>query len=343
MATMLDVSRKVGVSKSTVSRVLNGKGRVSEATRREVFKAIEELDYRPNVLAQSLSKQATDTIGLIIPRCYNISQYISQLIEVSQTLADESGKFLMITQANMHEGDYGLKSIRNLVDRRCDGILYYKSSHIEGEHFQRELENLIDEIPIPLVVLNYCLPDKPDNCVWFDHVATGRLAVEHLIAQGHRRIAYISGSLNIRTSRLRMQGYQDALKDAGIELNPLLITEGDGHYNGGYTACKQLIQRKLDFTAICCFNDTTAIGALKALNEHGISVPEDVSLFGFDNESVLDYITPSISSVALPVEKIADYAANLLFSHLNKTDILHLEPHAICGELVLRNSVKKLK
>lgn len=137
MATMLDVSRKAGVSKSTVSRVLNGTAKISEATRQAVCKAIEELNYRPNVLAQSLSKQETNTIGLVIPRGSNTSQYLGLLIEVCQELADKAGKFLMITQVN-DQLDGGIRAIRSLVDRRCDAVLYYNNSffdhyNIEGD------------------------------------------------------------------------------------------------------------------------------------------------------------------------------------------------------------------
>lgn len=342
MATMLDVSRKAGVSKSTVSRVLNGKGRISEATRQAVFKAIEELDYRPDLIAQSLSNQATNTIGLIIPRGYSMSKYITELIDVVQEMANQTGKFLMITQVDGNDIDGGIKSIRSLVDRRCDGILYYKSSHIEHTDIQGQLDTLIDELPIPLVVLNYYLPNKPNHCVWYDHVATGRLAVDQLITNGHRQIAYISGSLNLQTARLRLQAYQEALKEAGIDFDPLLMAEGDGNYGGGYNACQQLLLRKSDFTAICCYNDVTAIGVLKALSEHNISVPEDVSLFGFDNEPVLDYTIPPVSSVALPVQTLVNRASHLLFSHMAGQDIQEHPMNAMQGEVVSRCSVKTL-
>ena len=343
MATMLDVSRKAGVSKSTVSRVLNGKGRISEATRQAVFKAIEELDYRPDIIAQSLSNQATNTIGLIIPRGYNMSKYLTELIDAVQEMANQAGKFLMITQLDGNDISCGINSIRNLVDRRCDGILYYKSSHIEDEDTQNQLDKLIDDLPIPLVVLNYHLPNKPNHCVWYDHVATGRLAVDYLIAQGHRQIAYISGSLNLQTARIRLQAYQNALKEAGIDFDPLLLVEGDGNYGGGYNACNQLIQRKLNFTAICCYNDVTAVGVLKALREHGMSVPEDVSLVGFDNEPAMDYTYPPISSVALDVQNFVHNACQLLFHHMNSEDFSEHSPTAIQGELVNRRSVKKLE
>ncbi len=342
MATMLDVSRKAGVSKSTVSRVLNGTAKISEATREAVFKAIEELNYRPNVLAQSLSKQETNTIGLVIPRGSNTSQYLGLLIEICQELADKAGKFLMITQVN-DQPDGGVRAIRSLVDRRCDAVLYYNNSFFDHYNIQGdELSDLIDELPVPLVVMNCHLPRHPQNCVWFDHSQGARLPVEHLLAQGHKRIAYIAGPLNQRTAQLRLQGYQAALTNAGIVFDPLLVAEGDRYYHGGYSACNQLLQRRAEFTALCCFNDLSAIGALKALQEHGISVPQQVSLVGFDNEAVLDYLSPSLSSVQLPAHAFVTHAMTLLLDKLTGTETPMPDESIFIGDLVIRGSVCRL-
>ncbi|MDV5171602.1 LacI family DNA-binding transcriptional regulator [Photobacterium rosenbergii] len=342
MVTILDVARQVGVSKATVSNVLNSKGRVSEATKKAVFKAIEELDYRPNVLAQSLSKQVSDTIGLLIPSGYHTSRYITRLIDMTQELANKAGKFLMITQVDGNDIELGIQSIRKLIDRRCDGIIYYKSSHIEEIDIQNKLETLIEELPVPLVVLNYNLPNKPDYCVWFDHVAIAQLAVVNLIERGHKKIAYISGQQHMHTSRARLQGYQDAMKKAGLELNSRLIAGGsDSHYQGGYDACKKLIKRELDFSAICCYSDAMAIGALKALKENGISVPEDVSIFGLDNDYVGDFMDPPISSIDVPVDDIISIAGKLLLEHM-QNKLPTSKSNSLTGQLVHRKSVKDI-
>ncbi|WP_456297065.1 LacI family transcriptional regulator [Vibrio sp. AK197] len=342
MATIQDVARRVGVSKSTVSKVLNGTGRVSDATKKAVHDAVKALDYRPNLLAQSLTKQTTDTIGLIIPRGYNMSQYITRLINMAQELANQAGKFLMITQVDGNDIESGIQSIHKLVDRRCDGILYYKSSQIENTDVVARLESVIDDLPIPLVVLNAHLPNKPDHCVWFDHTATARLAVDYLISQGHQRIGYITGQLNLQTSRARLQGYQQACLESGAEVNPYLIIESANcHYSGGYESCKQLIQRQEPFTALCCFNDAMAIGAMKALREHGIDVPKQVSVFGLDNDDVDDFIDPPLSSIAMPVDEVISNAAHLLFEHM-KTNEPESNTRSLVGELVIRDSVQAL-
>lgn len=342
MTTILDVSRRVGVSKSTVSKVLNGTGRVSEATKKAVFEAVKELDYRPNVLARSLSMKTTDTIGLIIPDAYGTAQYINNLIDMTQRLANDSGKFLMISQVDGNDIESSIQSIRKLVDRRCDGIIYYKSSRIEGSDIGDKLESLIDELPIPLVVLNHHLTNKPDHCVWFDQVTTARLAVDCLIDNGHRDIAYIAGRYQLLTSRLRLQGYQESLKSAGIDLNPLLIAEAlDCRHQGGYDACISLIERDIPFSAVCCFSDAVAIGAIKALREKGIAVPEHVSVFGLDNDDVSSFIDPPLSTIAMPVDEIINTAGRMLLNLMNNETPPTLK-ESLTGELIVRQSTQSL-
>lgn len=342
MTTILDVSRRVGVSKSTVSKVLNGTGRVSEATKKAVFEAVKELDYRPNVLARSLSMKTTDTIGLIIPDAYGSAQYINNLIDMTQRLANNSGKFLMISQVDGNDIESSIQSIRKLVDRRCDGIIYYKSSRIEGSDIGDKLESLIDELPIPLVVLNHHLTNKPDHCVWFDQVTTARLAVDCLIDNGHRDIAYIAGRYQLLTSRLRLQGYQESLKSAGIDLNPLLIAEAlDCRHQGGYDACISLIERDIPFSAVCCFSDAVAIGAIKALREKGIAVPEHVSVFGLDNDDVSSFIDPPLSTIAMPVDEIINTAGRMLLNLMNNETPPTLK-ESLTGELIVRQSTQSL-
>ncbi|WP_372882647.1 LacI family DNA-binding transcriptional regulator [Psychromonas sp.] len=341
MATMLDVSRKAGVAVSTVSRVLNGTAKISEATREAVFKAIEELNYRPNVLAQSLSKQQTNTIGLVIPRGATIPHYLSQLIEKCQEMADKSGKFLLISQVS-DQPDGGIQSIRALVDRRCDAVLYCQNSYFENYLNEEMLSALIEEFQVPLVVLHSRLAKHPDHCVWLDNEKSAALPVEYLLEHGHQRIAYISGPLNQKTSTARLRGYQYALDKYGVELDPLLINEGERSYQGGYLACKQLLQRCTNFTALCCFSDDIAIGAIKAIHEAGLSIPENISVFGLDNIAILDFFEPAISSVSLQTNELVQRAVELLLAHLNNSPLPDSQQNAFSGKLVLRNSVRSL-
>lgn len=342
MATMLDVSRKAGVSKSTVSRVLNGTAKISQTTRDAVFKAIEELNYRPNVLAQTLSKKASNTIGLIIPRGASASNSLASLIEQTQELVDQQGKFLSITQVN-DQPNGGVDTIRAMCDRRCDAILYYNNSFFDHYNIKgSELSDLIDELPVPLVVVNCHLERHPHHCVWIDHVKTGYMQAQYLLNHGHRKIAYIAAPLSQRTGQLRLQGFQMALKDAGVNMNPLLLAEGDRNCSGGYSACHELLSRAEPFTAIACFNDQTVIGAMKALQEHGVRIPDDVSLIGIDNDSVADYLCPGITTVALPLHHLIDHSLQRLFALLHHTDLPVFDPAEFSGEIIERQSVRQL-
>lgn len=342
MATMLDVSIKAGVSMSTVSRVLSGAAKISDETKKIVYQAVEELGYRPNAIAQSLAKHETNTIGLVIPRGSNISRYLGIVIEMCQELADQLGKYLIITQVNDQDNG-AAKAISSLVDRRCDAILYYNNSFFDNQSGQEtQINSLIQKLKIPLIVLNHYSPDYPNNCVWFDHRQSARIPVDYLLSKGHTKIAYISGPLHQRTAQLRLDGYHKALECAGIAFQPLLLVEGDRLFSGGYSACNQLLQRKVEFTAICCFNDQTAIGALKALGEKRIAVPDTISLVGFDNDDVTSYQNPSICTVSLPIHTFVQTAFDSLIANLNKTDLPNIEQNGFIGELILGDSVKDL-
>ncbi|MFE8048665.1 LacI family DNA-binding transcriptional regulator [Brenneria goodwinii] len=335
MVTINDVANKVGVSASTVSRVLSGgNNRISEATKRAVLKAIDELGYRPNVWAQSFSKSQTNTIGLVIPKSGSGSFFLIQLMERCQELAELSNKFLMITMA----ADDPLYTIQSLMDRRCDGILFYSSSRYFNQLSQNDqLSEFIEKSPKPIVIINGHLSNQQDVCFDIDQAAVARNGVEYLINKGHKDIAYISGQLNDFTARSRLEGYEQALRQADITPNTILIVEGGRKFHEGYEACLQLLNRNYKFTAIACFNDQIAIGALKALHEKNISVPDQVSILGLDDENILNFLNPTISSISVPKEIVINRAFNIL---LNKMHLPLLEVEDT-GEILIteRNSV----
>lgn len=348
MATILDVARRAGVAKSTVSRVLNGQGYTSDKTREAVFKAIEELNYRPNVLARTLARQSTDTIGLILPMGTSASKYLASFIDEVNKMAARVGKAIIMKQVADQPGG-ALNAINELIDHRCEAVLYYNPSayHNYPETIE-QLNEKIETFPVPVVVLNSFLPDHPDHCVWYDHIKFAAAPVDYLVAKGHQRIAFISLPLSQRTTQLRIQGYKEAMTKAGLEFDEKLFVESvkKADENGvvdisssGYNACKQLLERGEAFTALCCSNDALAIGALKALTEAGVSVPDQVSLFGFDDDPVLNYFTPSISSVVLPSKKIINHAIELTIAHLAKTELPVYDEEGTQSHLVIRNSV----
>lgn len=336
MATMSDVARLAGVASSTVSRVLTGKAKISSDTQKRVFAAIEQLQYRPDVVARSLVKQKSDTIGLVIPRHVASVPSFNLLIESCQAALGGYHKELLISQALDRENSY-IETINTLVDRGCDGILFFHNFFFEKDSVNTDkLSDLIDRLPVPLVVMNAILPQHPFHCVWIDHKALASLAVDYAIAQGHSEIAYISGPLWQESARWRIQGYQAALEKHHIPFNPLLIIEGNRGFDGGYSAFLKLTERNCSFTAVCCFNDLTAIGAAKAFKDLQLPASAMPLFVGIDNDPLLDYFSPPISSVEIRMDLLASYAVQLLMMHLDENTTDAIPSRGIIGELIIR-------
>lgn len=332
MITMLDVSLRAGVSKATVSRVLNGTGQVKESTRIAVFKAVEELGYRPNLLAQALANQTSNTIGLVVSNFDG--PYFGRLLRQAAHLIEASGKHMIVTDG--HDTPEGEReAVHLLIDRRCDAIILYT-------RFMEEpaLMQLISQHHA-LMVINRDLPQARDRCVFFEQQQAASEVVKYLIKQGHRQIACITAPINTPTAQSRLAGYKDALEQNQITYHDSLVTLGDSSVAGGYHACCELLARQQPFTALFACNDDMAIGALRALHQAGKRVPEDVSLFGFDDEPSAEYLQPSLSTVYLPIDKMISTAITQALRLSSGEIVVPVEPFV--GELKVRESVAKIK
>lgn len=332
MATIIDVCRVAGVSKATVSRVLNNTGQVKESTRQVVLQAMHDLGYRPNALAQALANQRSDTIGLIVSDFEGV--YFGTLLRQATRSADGSGKQLIVTDGH-DDPQRELDAVNMLVDRRCDAIVLY-SRYMPDE----QLLQLIRELPVPLIAMNRYLPQAPDRSIVFEQRGAARLAVEYLLNLGHRRIACITARMETATGYERLQGYQDALLAHAVEMDQTLITQGTNLIPSGYEACKELLQRGKPFTALVCFTDMMAEGAYRALAEKGLKIPDDVSVFGFDNDPATAYMIPALSTVNIP---IADMTRKTIEQAVRLAAGEAVAPIApFTGQLILRESVAGL-
>lgn len=328
MITMLDVSRQAGVSKATVSRVLNNTGQVKESTRVAVFKAVEELGYRPNLLAQALANQTSNTIGLVISNFDG--PYFGRLLRQAAQLIEASGKHMIVTDGHdTPEGE--LEAVRLLIDRRCDAIILYT-------RFMEEpaLMQLISQHPA-LMVINRDLPQARERCVVFEQQQAACEVVNYLIARGHQYIACITAPINTPTGQSRLAGYREALEQNNIVYRDDFIAFSDSSIAGGYHACRELLEKNPSFTALFACNDDMAIGALRALHQAGKRVPDDVSLFGFDDEPSAEYLQPSLSTVYLPIDKMISTAIQQALRLSNGEIVEPVEPFV--GELKVRESV----
>ncbi len=330
MATMLDVCKRAGVSKATVSRVLNNTGQVKESTREAVFRAMQELDYRPNSLAQALANQRSNTLGLVVSNFDG--PYFGRLLKQAALSCELAGKQLIVTDGH-DDPRRELQALDMLVDRCCDAIVLY-SRHMP----ERELERLLRELPVPLVVMNRKVNGAPERCVLFQQEDAAQQVVAHLLGQGHRRIACITGgAINYPTAQARLQGYRQALQDAGLEADPALVAEGDFLVSGGYQQCKALLASGHPFTALFACNDDMAMGAYRALQEAGLRIPEDVSVFGFDDDPSAAFMNPPLSTVHLPVTAMTETAFTQALRLAAGEPLTPLPPFN--GRLCLRDSV----
>lgn len=329
MITMLDVSIRAGVSKATVSRVLNGTGQVKKSTREAVFKAMDELGYRPNFLAQSLANKSSNSIGLVVSNFDG--PYFGRLLRQAAKQIEASGKHLVVTDGHDTPEDE-LQAVQLLADRRCDAIILYTRFTDEAA-----LMALFERLPVPLMVINRDLPQARERCVFFEQQAAAFDAVNYLIAQGHRDIACITGPIDTPTAQARLAGYRQALAHHQIAFDPARVAHGDSSVPSGYHGCKTLLAANAAFSALFASNDDMAIGAMKALCQAGKRLPQDVSIFGFDDEPSAAYLQPALSTVYLPIDMMIEAAIAQALRLLNGEEVRPLTPFT--GELKLRESV----
>ena len=334
MATINDVCKLAGVSKATVSRVLNETGQVKAQTREAVLAAMQQLGYQPNSLAQALATNTTNSIGLVLPH-FESSYFGSILFEAEQGAQKAVKKLLVMNSKNSEQGEK--EAVATLAAQRCDAILLY-SRHLN----EVQLLELQQQHPSPLVILNRRLHHPQLHSFGLDQTQIAQLAMQHLLNLGHRQIACITSPLVSETGKIRYQVYQQALHEQGIELSSSLVIEGDNTLLGGYQAMQQLLQQGISMTAVFACNDDMALGAMRAMHEHGIHVPKQVSIIGIDNEPAAAFAIPSLSSVSLPIGELTQQAISLAVEIANKKpqDAQH---RLYQGSLIARESTIALK
>ncbi|MCR9386197.1 LacI family DNA-binding transcriptional regulator [Vibrio metoecus] len=310
MATINDVCKLAGVSKATVSRVLNETGQVKAQTREVVLAAMQQLGYQPNSLAQALATNTTNSIGLVLPH-FESSYFGSILFEAEQGAQQAGKKLLVVNSKNSEQGEK--EAVATLAAQRCDAILLY-SRHLS----EVQLLELQQQYSPPLVILNRRLHHPQLHSFGLDQTQIAQLAMQHLLNLGHRDIACITSPLVSETGKIRYQVYLQALHEQGIEPDLAWTVEGDNTLLGGYQAMQQLLQQRISMTAVFACNDDMALGAMRAMHEHGIHVPKQVSLIGIDNEPAAAFAIPSLSSVSLPIGELTQQAISLAIEIANK-------------------------
>jgi len=303
--TIKDVAAAAGVSRQTVSRVINNRPDVADETRRRVWQVVKELDYKPSAIARGLVSNRTHTLGLITA---DFSDYFfTQVIIGAEAEARKRDYFFLLGSTERNPADEP-EYLRLLTERQVDGILFARPS---TERDDRHIISLIRQ-GVPLVTTAYHVSGESLTVVDVDNVDGGFQATQCLIKAGHRRIGMITGPPDWKSVKDRTEGYRLALEKGDIPFDQSLIEHGDWSYEGGYEAARRLIERGLDFNALFAQNDRMALGAMRALREAGRRIPDDVAIVGYDDIPVAAYCDPPLTTVRQPMQEVGRVATRLL-------------------------------
>jgi LacI family transcriptional regulator len=330
---MADIARRANVSVSTVSRVINQNVVVERATQDRVRAAIEELGYRPNLLARSFRRRRTQTIGLLVPD--NSNPFFAELARVIEDAGFEKEYNVILCNSDLSEMkqvDY----VDVLLAKRVDGVIL-TSTGLISPSAGADVVDRIRHAHVPCVVIDRDLGDYPVDQILVDNHEGGYLAGKHLLDLGHRCIACVVGPSDLTPSAGRIAGFRQALEESGIPVPYDLVVQGNGRHDGGVACAEELLRRSRSFTAIFAFNDVMAIGAIGMLQRAGLHVPRDVSVVGFDDISFASAMYPSVSTIAQPIAEMGRLGVEMLVNRMHQPDTPH-ERHVIPTQLVARES-----
>ncbi len=330
--TQTDVARAAEVSASTVSRVLAGvDAGIPHGTRDRVLRIAQEMGYRRNAIAVGLKRNATDTIGFVSDVIAS-TPHAGAMVQGSQDAAWERGKVLLLMNSG-GDPEVEERAILTMLDRRVDGIIYATMYHQ-----YRDVPELLDLVPT--VLLDIRAPRGNHPSVTPDEFAGARQATSHLVGLGHQRIGFVTSSADIPAAHERIAGYRGALMDAGLEFDQTLVAADIDEFDGGVRAGGAIIDRCPDVTAMFCFNDRMAAGAIRAARVARRRVPDDLSVVGIDNQELVALMTdPPLSTFQLPHYKMGRWAVETL---LDAPTVARRVEHRIPLEFVQRESTASL-
>lgn len=309
--TLEEVAARAGVGRGTVSRVINGSPRVSEATRTAVEAAVAELGYVPNTAARALAANRTDAIALVVPEPetrFFAEPYFSDVLRgVGAELSETEMQLLLIFAGNDRRRQ---RLAEYLAAHRVDGVL------LVSVHADDPLPDLLAQLEIPAVISGRRSADETLPSVDSDNFAGAQSAVEHLLARGRTSIATITGRLDVYGAQRRLDGYRAALTEAGRPVDERLIAPGDFTEEGGRRAMTELLASCPGLDAVFAGSDVMAAGARQVLREAGRRIPDDVALVGFDDSAIARHMDPPLTSVRQPIEEMGRAMIDLLLAEI---------------------------
>ncbi len=328
--TIADVAQAAGVSSQTVSRAINDKGEISIETKERIMEIARELGFRPSHIARSLVKQQTTTIGIVIPDITN--PFFSEIVRGVEDLAHlHSYNVFLCNTDELPERE--LSSIDSLIEKQVDGVILCSSRLEEGD-----LASRLTEFPYT-VLINREIEDRPEKVrmISFDDRLGMCMAVNHLIKRGHRRIAFLAGPEHSRSGQKRLAGYYSCLDENGIAIDSSLVHFCEPSFEGGLNACQSLLDLHPDVTAVVCYNDLVAVGAMRAGASKDRNIPRDMSVIGFDDIPISALLRPPLTTLRMPMREVGIVAMKTLIDLLEGYN--PNEYHKVfLPELVIRGS-----
>ena len=333
--TIKDLAKELGISPSTVSRALSGHPDISEKTIKRVTELAAKYKYQPNSIALSLRSSKTRTIGVVIPEIAHF--FFATVICGIEDLAAERGYNVILCHSN-EQYEKEVKDARALFSHRVDGLLVSISkSTTDFEHFKPFLEQqrpviFFDRVPKDFEATTVTVKDKQG----------AYLATEHLIQQGCKRIVHLAGPEKLSISMERLNGYQQALQEHGLPLDPKLVIDCNhgAHLDESDQIVTGLLEQGLEFDGVFANNDLTAVGAIKAIKRKGIKIPHEVAVIGYSDWPLAALVEPALSSIHQPGYEMGTLAAELFFELLNDPEgpIQHkvLDTHLVARESSIR-------
>jgi len=296
--TIREVALRAGVSTATVSRVFNNAEPVDERTRQRVRTAAKELNYVPNALGRSLSLRKTDAIGLLLPDLFG--EFFSEVIRGCDQTAQQNHFHLIVSSS--HSNRQEIETALRVMRGRVDGLVIM-SPHIDSRALNENLPRTL-----PVVLLNCHVESDGFDSLTIDNYGGAHDMTRHLLSHGHRRVAIIAGTEGNFDAAERLRGYCAAMRESGAEIDQDLVAQASFSEATGYDAVRRLLALASPPSAIFASNDAMAIGALSALRDAGIQIPEQVALAGFDDIPVCKYLTPTLTSVTVNIEELGERA-----------------------------------
>jgi len=328
-----EVAARAKLSTATVSRTVNGSALVSPSTAEKVWRAVRELGYYPNVHARTLVLGRSRTFGLIISDIVN--PFFPELVKGFEDTAIQHRYEVMLANTS-YDLDRMTHAVQRMIERKVDGVAVMTS----------EIDRaLIDELAkqgLSMVFLDVGKVGKKSSNIAVDYSGGIRQAVQHLVSLGHRRIGFISGPLTLKSARIRRSAFLRCLRDSHIAEDEDLVVVGNHKIDGGEVAMRELLAKRHVPTAVLTSNDLTALGALRAISQAGLDVPDDISVVGFDDIEIAQYTSPPLTTVRLSREELGRVAFDALFQ-LTENESAKAKEVSVRTTLVVRKSTAPVK